>query len=89
MFGCTVKVLPHHWKINHSVEQGVRQCAVGVPGFRWWLWSRDGGLTVMSLQLHFHCDSLLILLTHTQLLLSPENKRNTHEITCKEKINHV
>lgn len=50
-----------------------------VPGFISWLWNRDGGLAVMSLQLHLHCDGLLILLTQTQLLLSPENKYNTCE----------
>lgn len=49
-------------------------CRFFVPGLISWLWNRDGGLAVVSLQLHLHCDGLLILLTHTQLLLSPEKK---------------
>lgn len=46
------------------------------------MWDGDGGLAVVSLQLHLHCDGLLILLTHT-LLQGPEGT-NTQKICTGE-----
>lgn len=49
-----------------------------VPGFIRRLWDRDGGLAVVSLQLHLHRDGLLVLLAHTQLLLSPGKQKQNN-----------
>lgn len=54
-------------------------------GFLSWWRNRDIGLAVVSFQLHLHCDGLLILLTHTQLLLGPENKYNSPSVTGKHR----
>lgn len=54
-------------------------------GFLSWWRNRDIGLAVVSFQLHLHCDGLLILLTHMQLLLGPENKYNSPSVTGKHR----
>lgn len=46
-----------------------------IPGLG--LRGRDAGLAVGPLQLHLHCDGLLVL--HTHLLLGPGGKTNTAE----------
>lgn len=71
--------------VEFQTRQGVFFCCFPMlvwfvgPGFISRLGNRDGGFAVVSLQLHLHCDGLLVLLTQTQLLLSPENKNNTSQ----------
>lgn len=47
----------------------------GVPGFGWRLRNGEGGLAVVSLQLHLDPDGLLVLLADAQLLLGPDHRQ--------------
>lgn len=60
----------------------ITSAGCGVPAFRCRLWNRDGGLAVVSLQLHLHCDGLLILLTQA-FLLGPKDKHTNKQTHIK------